>query len=86
LDKKNPLGSFVEWSVGFFRKLTAIQTVWSVAAYAVFWRLNLQQDKSRLFIIGANLICSLSAFAEGMRRMLKKERIEVERARPNLNI
>jgi hypothetical protein len=48
IGQKESFGSFAQWSVGSFGKLTAIQTIWSIAAYAVFFLLNLQQDKGRL--------------------------------------
>jgi hypothetical protein len=56
-----------------FGKMTAVQTIWSIIAYAAFWALNSPQGNSRLFIIGENLILSVSAFAESIQRLVKKE-------------
>ena len=85
-DQRESLGSFAQWAARCFARMTAVQTIWSIIAYAGFCVLNLPQGKSRLFIIGANLICSVSAFAESMRRMVKKERDGVEKAGSNPNI
>ena len=67
-DQKESPASFAPWAIRCFAKMTGIQVAWSIGAYIAFCLLNISQGKSRLFIIAANLICSISAFTESTRR------------------
>jgi hypothetical protein len=80
-DQKESPASFAPWAISCFAKMTGIQVAWSIGAYIVFCLLNIPQGKSRLFIIGVNLVCSISAFTESMGRMVKKDERGPEMAR-----
>ena len=73
-DQKQSSAGFSQWATKHFAKLTAPQITATMVVYAAFYLLNMQQEKSRLFIIGANLICSISAFLGSIRELLAGRR------------
>jgi hypothetical protein len=81
VDQNESSASFAQWATRCFAKNTGIQVAWSIGVYIVFSLLNLPQGNSRLFIIGVNLICSISAFTESMGRGVKKDERGLELAR-----
>ena len=73
-DQKESSASSTQWAVKLFAKNTTIQLLWSTGAYVAFCLLNLDPVESRLFIIWANVVCSVATFAEGVRRLRHRHR------------
>jgi hypothetical protein len=72
-EKESPVNS-VQWAFTLFGKMTATQVIWSTVAYLVFCLVNVPRAQSRLFIVAANVIGSVAAFAESMRQLLRSRR------------
>jgi hypothetical protein len=70
-DEKESYASSAQWAMKLFAKTTAIQLLWSIGVYIAFCLLDLSRDRSRLFILYANVICSIGVFVEGIRRLLR---------------
>lgn len=70
-DEKESAASVARLASRVFVKTTVTLVVWTIVAYAAFCLLNISRLQSRLFIVLAGIICSLAAFAESVRRILR---------------
>jgi hypothetical protein len=72
-NQKESVRTFAQWAVKMFAKMTTARVAWSVLAYALFRVLNVDEDKSRLFIVAVNVITLISDFLDSVGRILTKK-------------
>ncbi len=69
-NQKESVRSFAQWAAKMFAKMTTVRVAWSVMAYALFRVLDVEEHKSRFFIVAGNLITLIYDFLDSVGRIL----------------